>query len=160
MRLAARPALAIALALAALAGTPASGADGTDCGTPPSGSPWSLPAAGCAIPTSAPSGATAPDSMKGWELYSWKDEGNWNFALLPGTNRMKIDAEVRAARKAGWNEIEKSLEALPKGSEVSWNQLKVDGLKLEQPKRKDKLTNRVLRIARKRGLILRGLPGA
>ena len=35
-----------------------------------------------------------PHSMKGYELYSWQEEGQWHFALLTGTNRNKTLEEV------------------------------------------------------------------
>ena len=36
-------------------------------------------------------------AAKGYELYSWQADGNWRYALLPGTNRNKTQAEVVAA---------------------------------------------------------------
>jgi hypothetical protein len=122
----------------------------------------SQPAAGCAIPSSPPSTTSSltatPLSMKGWDLYTWRDEGQWNFALLPGTNRLKFAAEVRAARTTEWNKLEKALLTLPKGSEIGWNQQSVDGLRLEQPEIKNKTTKQITSLTRKRGLTLRGLP--
>lgn len=54
-----------------------------------------LLAAGCGpLPTPT---RTAELAFKGIELYSWaNDAGEWQFALLPGTNRNKNMAEVQA----------------------------------------------------------------
>jgi hypothetical protein len=39
--------------------------------------------------------------FKGVELYSWLDPAtqSWRFALLPGTNRNKNEAEIRDSRE-------------------------------------------------------------
>lgn len=34
------------------------------------------------------------NSMKGWELYSWKVQNNMVYSILPGTNRMKTTEEI------------------------------------------------------------------
>jgi len=34
-----------------------------------------------------------PSSMKGYELYSWQEEGQWHFTLVTGTNRNKTLSE-------------------------------------------------------------------
>jgi hypothetical protein len=59
---------------------------------------------------------------KGYELYSWKQDGAWYYSVLPGTNRAKSYDEVTSAAvaKKGSKGIEKALEALPKGAEVFW----------------------------------------
>lgn len=41
--------------------------------------------------------AVAQPSFKGRDLYSWKRDGHWNFALLMGTNRNKTWAEIEKA---------------------------------------------------------------
>jgi hypothetical protein len=33
--------------------------------------------------------APLPQSMKGWELYSWPVDGEWHYTLAVGTNRGK-----------------------------------------------------------------------
>lgn len=35
-----------------------------------------------------------PDSMKGYELYSWQQKNEWHYTLITGTNRNKTVAEV------------------------------------------------------------------
>lgn len=61
-------------------------------------------------------------SMKGWELYSWEGDRTWNYALTPGTNRIKSYGEVVSSplRVAGLNDLEKLLAGLPQGEEVIW----------------------------------------
>lgn len=45
-------------------------------------------AAGCSIPI--------PESMKGYEMYSWQENKAWNFTLITGTNRLKTRGEIVA----------------------------------------------------------------
>lgn len=40
--------------------------------------------------------ALLPVSMKGYELYSWKTDGYWNYTLITGTNRNKSYDEIVA----------------------------------------------------------------
>jgi hypothetical protein len=35
-----------------------------------------------------------PHSMKGYELYSWSQDGEWHFTLITGTNRNKTLEEI------------------------------------------------------------------
>lgn len=35
------------------------------------------------------------ESFKGWELYSWNENGQWFYSLLIGTNRIKTCDEVK-----------------------------------------------------------------
>jgi len=35
-----------------------------------------------------------PHSIKGYEIYSWQDEGKWVFKLITGTNRQKTIVEI------------------------------------------------------------------
>ena len=35
-----------------------------------------------------------PHSMKGYELYSWSEDGKWRFTLITGTNRNKTLEEI------------------------------------------------------------------
>jgi hypothetical protein len=37
---------------------------------------------------------TIKPSMKGWELYSWTNGNDFNYSLLPGTNRLKSYNEI------------------------------------------------------------------
>lgn len=66
-------------------------------------------------------GATAggtTSSMKGWELYIWKQDGDTYFSLLLGTNRLKTDAEITAAAVKGIDAIKPKLAELKKGETV------------------------------------------
>jgi hypothetical protein len=60
------------------------------------GSPFNmttLPAAAGAI-NLAQTQVPIPDSMKGYELYSWLSNGQWNYTLITGTNREKSPDEI------------------------------------------------------------------
>jgi hypothetical protein len=73
-----------------------------------------------------------PHSFKGYELYSWQEDGEWRFALLTGTNRNKTAEEVLSEESAvtgeGWvhihatgvDEISALLSRIPEGEYVSW----------------------------------------
>ena len=65
----------------------------------------------------------AKPRFKGVDLYSWKDDtGTWNHVLLSGTNRLKIEAEVKAAegRVRGTEALKKALSRLAVGEQVTW----------------------------------------
>ena len=99
-----------------------------NCSTGPSGSPqWGQGMAGaCQIPTTkspqAPKGL-----MKGWELYTWQEKprgthrGGWRYALLAGTNREKVEAELKAASLQELSVLQDQLRELPSEAEVFWN---------------------------------------
>ena len=72
-----------------------------------------------------------PQSMKEYELYSWKSGSAWRFALITGTNRLKTVAEITSPEsilEGDWVKIivegvpnlESVLERLPSGARVSW----------------------------------------
>ena len=70
-------------------------------------------------------------AFKGMELYSWRDSsGDWMFALLPGTNRLKTEVEVKKTgnRIPGVKELEKSFLRLAEGELVLWAHRDLDGL--------------------------------
>jgi len=60
--------------------------------------------------------------MKGYEMYSWKRDGAWSFALVPGTNRTKTYQEITSGQSVhkGMEAIKAELRKLPKGSTVVW----------------------------------------
>lgn len=58
-------------------------------------------------------------AAKGYELYSWEAEGTWLYALLPGTNRNKTQAEVVAAA-TDLGTIKRQLSALAVSEYVFW----------------------------------------
>jgi hypothetical protein len=68
--------------------------------------------------TASARAAEGEKSFKGWELYIWKEGADWKFALLPGTNRLKDDGEIKAAAVTGLDAIEKKLDSLAAQQEV------------------------------------------
>jgi hypothetical protein len=90
-------------------------------------------ASGCAVqgPRSAVP-EPLPLSMKGYELYSWQNGGQWVFTLITGTNRLKTLAEITTAPDSeradglikvsarGIAELESLLTRLPSKSEIFW----------------------------------------
>jgi hypothetical protein len=76
--------------------------------------------------------SSLPHAMKGYELYSWEEEGQWHFTLMTGTSRFKFVEEITSGENAvgedGWvkisvtsvDDIKNVLARLPQGEEVSW----------------------------------------
>ena len=81
----------------------------------------------CCSPKFAPHSpdvtGSASQSMKGYELYSWQVQGEWTFALVPGTNRIKTYDELSASevRVKGLDGIKGELDRLPSGEQVFWS---------------------------------------
>jgi len=73
-----------------------------------------------------------PRSFKGYELYSWEEEGQWHFTLITGTNRIKTIEEIISKgdfiSETGWvkiqvvgaDAIKDVLSRLPEGESVFW----------------------------------------
>ena len=66
----------------------------------------------------------APDAprqaFKGYELYSWREpQGEWRYALLLGTNRLKSPDEILAAGISE-PELRRRLAELAPAESVSW----------------------------------------
>jgi hypothetical protein len=73
-----------------------------------------------------------PHSMKGYELYSWEEDGQWHFTLITGTDRTKTIAEITSKgdfiSETGWvkiqvvgaDAIKDVLSRLPEGESVFW----------------------------------------
>jgi hypothetical protein len=73
-----------------------------------------------------------PYSMKGYELYSWLQDSQWNFTLITGTNRNKTLEEIISNEdfisEAGWvqihvlsvDAIKTVLSKLPQNEHVFW----------------------------------------
>ena len=92
-----------------------------------------LPVFAACHQTATPAPTSLPRTMKGYELYSWQDGGQWHFTLITGTNRNKILGEIISGSDNvtpdGWVDIHvtgvKAIEALlarvPQGEWVSWN---------------------------------------
>jgi hypothetical protein len=83
-------------------------------------------------PTASAHASPLPHSMKGYELYSWKDGQEWYFTLITGTNRVKRYEEIVSTDKVvtgtGWaklsvrgaENLESMLSQLPDGETVTW----------------------------------------
>ena len=73
-----------------------------------------------------------PRSFKGYELYSWQEDGQWHYTLITGTNRTKTMEEVTSRENlisdTGWVKIhvvgEEAIKAvlsrLYQGESVFW----------------------------------------
>lgn len=73
-----------------------------------------------------------PQSMKGYELYSWQEDDGWFFTLITGTNRNKtieeITAEANSVTEDGWVKItvqgvdalDDLLRRLPLSESIFW----------------------------------------
>jgi len=91
--------------------------------------------------------------MKGYELYSWKIRGDWYFALLVGTNRLKTRREVSSpkARVRGVEALKRKLDRLAEGEEVTWAGGLAPGAVLPP----EKIVEEVKNYCGRRGIILR-----
>ncbi|HET6595297.1 MAG TPA: hypothetical protein VFG81_06725 [Anaerolineales bacterium] len=91
-----------------------------------------------------------PESMKGYELYSWQDGDQWNFSLLVGTNREKTLEEIKAADTAlrGMDALTAALEQMPAGQYITWSSRET----LTFPP--DDIIEQVKQISEDKGLIL------
>jgi hypothetical protein len=86
-----------------------------------------------------------PHSMKGYELYSWSEDGQWHFTLITGTDRIKtieeITSEGNFVSETGWvkiqvvgaDAIKDVLSRLPEDESVFW----CDELHIGQPTETD-----------------------
>jgi hypothetical protein len=61
-------------------------------------------------------------AMKGWELYSWPNGNDWNYSILPGTNRIKSYTEVTTNRIVvmGKDSLKMLLNKMPEGEHIFW----------------------------------------
>ena len=83
-------------------------------------------------PTIDTSKQSIPHSMKGYEIYSWQEEGQWVFKLFTGTNRLKTIEEIMSNSEPiqddTWTNIKINrvddlkiiLEKLPEGESLFW----------------------------------------
>ena len=72
-----------------------------------------------------------PHSLKGYELYSWREDSQWHFTLITGTNRLKTIEEITSegdVSGTGWvkiqvvgaDAIKNALSKLPQGEDIMW----------------------------------------
>jgi len=71
-----------------------------------------------------------PRSMKGYELYSWEENGQWHYTIITGTNRVKTMEEITSEEdfisEIGWvnihvvglDAVKDVLSRLPRGESV------------------------------------------
>lgn len=61
-------------------------------------------------------------SMKGWELYSWQTDNEWNYSILVGTNRSKTQDEVLKNKiiVTGKEALKLLLTKFPEKEEIFW----------------------------------------
>lgn len=71
-------------------------------------------------------------SLKGYELYTWQMEGDWYFALVVGTNRLKTYEEVASSevRVQGVEALKRELDQLPSGQWLFWSARHVSNMTL------------------------------
>ena len=99
----------------------------------------------------SPSPATPfPESMKGYELYSWQDGNQWQFSLLIGTNREKTLEEIRSADAvlSGVDALTSALEKMPAGQTITWSSKETLSFPPED------IIEHVEKICKDKGLIL------
>jgi hypothetical protein len=77
---------------------------------------------GCGA-ASEPTVTPFPESMKGYELYSWQDGNQWRFSLLVGTNREKTLDEIKDTKTVllGVEALTSALAQMPAGQYITWS---------------------------------------
>jgi hypothetical protein len=107
---------------------------------------WLLSGCGKAEATATP----FAESMKGYELYSWQEGGQWKFSLLIGTNREKTLDEIKSADVAlsGVDALTSTLEKIPAGQYITWSSRETLSFPPEE------IRNQVEKVCKDKGLIL------
>lgn len=83
------------------------------------------------LPLYEPFTGTIPASMKGYEMYSWREGGDWTFTLITGTNRLKTHDEITAVENEvdgdflkvtvrSLSGIKSLLDLVPANQSVAW----------------------------------------
>jgi hypothetical protein len=111
-----------------------------------------------------------PHSFKGYELYSWLEDGQWHFTLISGTNRTKTMEEIKSGEdyisETGWvnihvvgvDAIKEVLSLVPQNEPVCW----CDELHVGQTGETDlrlppeQIVNTIKEYSEQRGLDLTG----
>ena len=72
---------------------------------------------------SEPAATPFPESMKGYELYSWQDGSQCRFSILTGTNREKTLDEIKSAdvTLSSVEELKSTLAQIPTGQSIIWS---------------------------------------
>jgi hypothetical protein len=70
-----------------------------------------------------PTATSFLESLKGYELYSWQESGQWKFSVLIGTNREKTLEEIKATDVvlSGVDALTSTLEKIPAGQYITWS---------------------------------------
>lgn len=104
---------------------------------------------GCGA-ASQPTATPFAESMKGYELYSWQDDGQWKFSVLVGTNREKTLDEIKSAEVvlSGVDALTSTLEKIPAGQYITWSSRET----LSFPP--DEIRSQVVQACKDQGLIL------
>ena len=97
-----------------------------------------------------PTATQLSESMKGYELYSWQDGGQWRFSLLVGTNREKTLDEIKSTDTVllGVDALKSALEKVPSGQYITWSSKET----LSFPP--DDIIKQVEKVSEDKGLIL------
>lgn len=108
---------------------------------------WLLSGCGkAAQPTATP----FPESMKGYELYSWQEGNQWKFSLLTGTNREKTLEEIKSTDVvlSGVDALTSTLEKIPAGQYITWSSRETLSFPPEE------IRTHVEKVCQDKGLIL------
>ena len=97
-----------------------------------------------------PDATQFPESMKGYELYSWQEGNQWQFSLLVGTNRERTLDEIKSIDiiLPHVDALTSTLENVPSGQYIIWSQKET----LSFPP--DNIIKQVEQICKDKGLIL------
>jgi hypothetical protein len=113
-----------------------------------------------------------PESIKGYELYSWQADGEWVFTLTTGTNRSKSFDEITSTENqmedgfikvtvASIDDLVTLIERLPSDVDLLWSGIDLTGeveegiVYFTYPP--DDLMDRVATAAEENGVILHTL---
>jgi len=104
---------------------------------------------GCGM-AAQPTAAPFAESMKGYELYSWQEGGQWKFSLLIGTNREKTLDEIKSADVvlSGVDALTSTLEKIPTGQYITWSSKETLSFPPED------IRSQVEQVCKDKGLIL------
>jgi hypothetical protein len=75
---------------------------------------------------SVAAGPREPPQFKGWELYSYNQDGEWHYVLLTGTNRLKFRDEVFRGSSMTLEALKARFAHLAVGEYVFWNRHGMD----------------------------------
>ena len=111
--------------------------------------PLGLYLSGCGT-AARPESTPLPESLKGYELYSWQESHQWVFSLLIGTNREKTLDEIKSMDTVlpDVDSLKSMLDKVPSGQSITWSSRET----LSFPP--DNILQQVEKICKEKGLIL------